>query len=1010
MPQQQAAFEDCLAAFCDEAGGRLNALGASAGAGRRSLAEAGLLDSLPQAFVGAATQFTVGHLARLEARMLPVPVKWVGLRDRPPTARAAMGLFILTAFAIVAREHASQGTLWPFVREHLPRRLMLDRTVLGEIFDGGVTPNPSRFVKDMIHEAVDHYPIRHVIGAQGRQHWYLTIHLQFGFSDKHFEESGDRWMAGVGLPQAVEMLLGQLHLDGEGLVSDRFRRYWNVLKAFHNGEVGQSRALAEVVSLGWLAKERATRLLDAASAFDQRRACRVDSGAVDVSVLRLGQPLLLRPAGTTPMWLYDLQIPDGYPLMRDEYQVHVGTRKVGSIQYASGGATAWSGAQLAVTSSASIPSVIARVPLELGPWREPALLTDGLAVTGGTFALNEQQTLEAETPLVLAQDKVEPTVWRIWEGSGQQQVVVLAVPPWLARGTPSWPSLEPVNGLRQGGWLSWVLRVDPAQPLSIRIDDRIAWEFERAEALANRTTSLELKLSRAGGAGTSTQRFELLGASGAVIESASCAGMQLVVTDGNSIDVPVTCFGDTAVAQRVRLRISWNDESHTLYRTVVFPRPCLRVDTRSGVRRLGADEVLYLSDFNTVRLWHPGGRDAFTDPQRLPYLFEGRRPVMPAQELTEMRGYRLQERVAALGDTLSFGSDLIPHDGGSSRSPLAKQIVACGLFNGECPEQFEDGIEKCLLFEIEAEDIEPRPDWRIELLCRSADVLSCETGQFRDLCQLVARPLGGHTTPDVEDLLAARLIINGCVRGRWEREQAFAGLRGSAAKRWKMALEWELAVLPLSGEESSRLVEALLESPDEFLRPFGVSADNGRPEPLGQPGLVQRELLRRLLEQATFDIDGAERVCDALADCRLQLSPSDPQRLVRSIVESASISPFLPYRLIKTLANDPALTRGVANQWTRNVIVGLCGGKTRVQFEEFVLTDPDPLQPWRSRSPIPLARVDPGFVGATLRELKAALIRGTQLSALHRDNLAALCELTRTDSRLARLAAIHFLE
>jgi hypothetical protein len=765
-----------------------------------------------------------------------------------------------------------------------------------------------------------------------------------------------------------------------------------------------------VVSLGWLAKERATRLLDAASAFDQRRACRVDSGAADVAVLRLGQPLLWRPSGTAPMWLYDLQIPDGYPLLRDEYQVHVGTRKVGSIRYGSGSATAWRGAQLVVHPNAPIPPVVARVPLELGPWREPALLSDGMVVTGGTFALNEQQTLDAEMPLVLAQNNAEPTLWRIWDGSDQQQVVVLAVPPGLARGTPSWPALEPVTGLQQGGWRSWVLRVDPAQPLSIGIDSRVAWEFERAEALTSKTAPLQLMRSHAGGAGTSTQRFELVGAPGAIIESASCAGMQLVVVDGNCIDVPVTCFADDGVAQRVRLRISWNNESHTLQRTVMFPQPCLRVDTRSGVRRLDPSEVLCLSDFNTVRLWHPGGRDAFSDPQCLPFLFEGRRPVMPAQELTEMRGYRLQERVAALGDALSFGSDLIPHDRGSSRSPLAKQIVACGLFNGECPEQFEEGIEKCLLFEIEAEDIEPRPDWRIELLCRSADVLPCETGQFRDLGQLVARPLGGHTTPDVEDLLAARLIVNGCVRGRWEREQAFAGLRGSAAQRWKMALEWELAVLPLSGQESSRLVKALLESPDDFLRPFGVSVDNGRPEPLGQPGLVQRELLRRLLEQATFDIDGAERVCDALADCRLQLSPSDPQRVVRSIVESASISPFLPYRLIKALARNPALPRGVASQWTSNVIVGLCGGKTRLQFEEFVLTDPDPLQPWRSRSPIALARVDSGFVYATIRELRAALIRGTQLPALHRDNLAALCELTRTDSRLARLAAIHFLE
>jgi hypothetical protein len=1013
MPSQEATFESHLAHFCDEAAKRLGALAGGQDNARISLAEAGLLDAPPSSFIPVAAKLVPRHLRQLDGGLLAVPLKQHGLKGKLPSARAAMGLFILSAFATVAREHASQGTLWPFVREHLTKRLPIDPSVLPELFDGGDTPSPCQLVKAMIREAVFHYPVRHAIGVEGTQQWYLTIHLQYGFSDKHFEEAGDRWLAGVGLPHSVELLLGHVRLDGADLVSDRFRRYWNVLRAFHHGEVGPDRARAEVVSLGWLAGERAARLLKAIAGFDHRRVSRGEGPTVEPELLLLGNPLLWRPPDGTPTWLYNLQIPAKYPLHRDEYSVQVGARKVGSVcsRRESGGTKIWEGAHISTTSQPALPPVVVRVPLAFGPWREPSLLADGMATTSGSFALSEQQVLHADMPLVFSSIAADPTLWHLWDGGRSVNEVVLAIPPALAKATPNWAVLHMLTTHQHPGWRVWVLRTDPEQALCLTIDSQVVWEFELPDPTGSGTAALQLTPAPDGDAKRELLRLRLAGLPGAIVEAASCAGEQLSVVDSQTIDVPLACFGAAAVAVRLRLKIALNGTSAVIHRTAHFPHPCLRVDAQSGLRRIDPLEELYLSDFNTVRFWHPAGRDAYTDQKRSPYLFEGRRPAMPAKDLSAQRGYRLQGRLAGGGDPLFFGEDLIPHDGGNSRNQLAARVIACGILNGIQPDLRDDGAGKTLLFEVEAQDIEPRPEWRIELLCLSGLVVTCSANRLADLYLLEARALGDEVLPALDEILAARIVIDGCVRGRWERSGAFAQVSGSPLDRWRIALEWELAVFRLTNSDRASLTQALLDSPAEFLDPVSVAAKVWRVHPLGQPGLVQRELLKRLVANATFDMAQADRFCGAIADRRLKLKSSDPERLVRSLVESASISPYLPYRLIEALRRDPALLNSqAATVWRRKTSEGLRAGMSSDAFLEFVLRDPDPVQPWRLRSPIAAAQVDAGFVDSTLTEIQRTFLRGNKVAPLHRDNLDALCELTRTDSRLARLAAVKLLE
>jgi hypothetical protein len=1008
MPLPEVAFENSLAVFCDEAAARLSRLRGERVDARWSLAEADLLDAPPAAFIEVALRLSTNHLSKLENGMLSVPMKQMGVNGTVPTARAAMGLFILTAFAFVAREHASQGTLWPFVKEHLPTKLGFHPSVLAALFDGGEKPSPCEFVKSLLRTAVQHFPVKNAIDIEGKQQWYLTVHLQYGFSDKHFEEAGDRWLAGVGLPHSVELLLGHARFEGVDLASDRFRRFWNVLRAFHYGELGLERARAEMISLGWMGQNRAPRLLTAVGSFDQRRASVRFDTVDEPEVLRLCDPVLYRPFGSPPVWLYGLHIPQQYPLHRDEYSVQVSARKVGRIVAVQdrGGTRDWKGVEIATTSKTALPTAVVAVPLHLGPWREPSLMGEGGASSGVSFVLTEEQVQRSDSPLLLSRDQEDPAIWRVWDGQQSVSEAVLAIPPALANSAPSWTLLGLLPDVRTAGWRHLILKVDLSKPLCLTIGGQVVWECEMADRASSDAETLQLQRDLLIG-----DSFRLVGAQGVVIRRASCAGTGLAIEADQSIKVPISCFGDAAVAARVRLDVTINNAPQVLYRTVRFPTPCLRVDTQSGVRRIGPDDALHVSDFNAIRFWHPDGQVAYGNANCLPYLFEGRRPVMPAKDLSAMRGHRLQSRLAGFGEPVFFGKDLIPDDGGRSRTRLAKQAVACGILNGEPPLRQSEEEGGGLLLEVEAEDIEPRPDWRVEVLTASGQILSCSTSWIADLYMLQAKALEAATMPAVDQILCVRVVIDGCVRGRWERPRSFARLPGTPEDRWRSALSWELAIFPLSAADKQLFVRALLDTPEQFMRPWSVAESGARIHPLGQPGLIQRELLRRLLGDVVLDAEQAGRLCDAIAEHRLKLRGDDPKRLIRSLADAASITPSLPWRLIEALGKDRALRdRSIVQHWKRETIAHLRDGKSADAFEGFVLIDADPLKPWKSRSPIALASVDPGFVDATIQEAKADLRAGRASRDLHRENLDALCELTRTDSRLARYVATKMLE
>lgn len=124
----------------------------------------------------------------------------------------AAGLCLLWFATLHGREQAAGGEIWPPVAAAFPEAC---RDVL---FQAG---HPKMHVKAALQSTCRELQIRHAFGRHGGQAYYLTVHLQFGFSRQSLSQL-PLWISGHPLPTAVAALLRD---------SPRFQELWAALKA-----------------------------------------------------------------------------------------------------------------------------------------------------------------------------------------------------------------------------------------------------------------------------------------------------------------------------------------------------------------------------------------------------------------------------------------------------------------------------------------------------------------------------------------------------------------------------------------------------------------------------------------------------------------------------------------------------------------------------------------------------------------------------------------------------------
>ena len=151
----------------------------------------------------------------------------------------AAGCLLLLLASESARRRASEGVVWPAVRGRFAERPGSVLFVQGQ---------PRGVFKVAIEAAARKLDLRHVFGIEGTQNYYLSVYLQFGFTQKGMERLA-HWLAGQPSTQAIMYLLGD---HGPQMASQSFVRLWDGLRNYRRNNITESQARRILANSPWV--------------------------------------------------------------------------------------------------------------------------------------------------------------------------------------------------------------------------------------------------------------------------------------------------------------------------------------------------------------------------------------------------------------------------------------------------------------------------------------------------------------------------------------------------------------------------------------------------------------------------------------------------------------------------------------------------------------------------------------------------------------------------------------
>jgi hypothetical protein len=168
---------------------------------------------------------------------------WVREKLTPRTLKLGgwkVGAIVFNYITEIARREAVGGRLWPLVASNFPNEL---RSLL--------FPNdhPSSELKAWIREAANKLGLRHVLEENDSQTWYITTHLQFGFSAPGFREHLPEWFCGINQWEAIRRLLSG------NLRSDSFCDLWQALRYYRRNWVSEDIVRTVIRDSPWVLPE-----------------------------------------------------------------------------------------------------------------------------------------------------------------------------------------------------------------------------------------------------------------------------------------------------------------------------------------------------------------------------------------------------------------------------------------------------------------------------------------------------------------------------------------------------------------------------------------------------------------------------------------------------------------------------------------------------------------------------------------------------------------------------------
>jgi len=164
------------------------------------------------------------------------------------------GLLLLVFATEVGRRESRSSTLWPFVR----KRLNGDARKV--VFQGGQGIN-QRF-KDVIESTCREFDLRHVLGQEGTQDYYITMTLQYGFSLSHIKHL-PLMLTGNKSLRSFDLLLGT------SLKSESFYHLFHALRDFRFNRIPRDVASKILDVNPWVLPEKIRDILDAAKLIEK---------------------------------------------------------------------------------------------------------------------------------------------------------------------------------------------------------------------------------------------------------------------------------------------------------------------------------------------------------------------------------------------------------------------------------------------------------------------------------------------------------------------------------------------------------------------------------------------------------------------------------------------------------------------------------------------------------------------------------------------------------------------
>lgn len=222
--------------------GRSPSLSDASGCGRWSFAELG------------CTEADIDWLRNWAAALTPLTVRvmlsesgYCLVSGKLVPAAAPAGALILLLFSETSRRRAAEGRLWPLIHG----AKLFSAATMNALFNANRYPN--RPLLMAIKAAVSALNLRNAFDDASfdetkRQQYYLTIFLQFGFSEPAIRQCLRRWLQGQRPWASVEILLGLAGRQD----SRTFRNVWSIIRRLALGHVREAEAREQLAVSPWL--------------------------------------------------------------------------------------------------------------------------------------------------------------------------------------------------------------------------------------------------------------------------------------------------------------------------------------------------------------------------------------------------------------------------------------------------------------------------------------------------------------------------------------------------------------------------------------------------------------------------------------------------------------------------------------------------------------------------------------------------------------------------------------